>query len=176
MADLTGLRAQILGKTSRSLVKHNHDADYRSANAQLMVVRPAGSPPPATLPSLNSIATMVSPSNTSSINTPRNDKIDVVVFGAGNEFIAAIMLGITPAVEGASGTTPEAALRKLLLATCELLDSFMPKVSFAVSTATLQMLTVHPQVGSHQRNIHGGGVFDEDTISIELMQAQKKSP
>lgn len=143
-----------------------HYADIREANAQMMVCRPAGSPPPVTLPSINSIATMVSPSNSSSICTPKNDKLDVVVFGLGQEFTAAIMLGITPAIEGASGNTPEAALRKLLLATCELLDGFMPKVGFAFKRAKVPTTHIlfpgrqppaqHPRWRSIRRRHHLG--------------------
>jgi hypothetical protein len=67
------------------------------------------------------------------------------------------MVGLTPVIEGGAGTSPEVALRKLLMATCELLNTYMPKV------------------GSHQRNIHGGGVFDEDAISSDLIGAQKRT-
>lgn len=66
------------------------------------------------------------------------------------------MVGVKPAIEAASAGTPEGALRKLLLATTELLNMYMPKL------------------GSHQRAIHGGGVFDEDLISPDLAEAQKK--
>lgn len=49
------------------------------------------------------------------------------------------MLGVNPAIEGGEAPTLEGALRKLLIATSEMLHLFMPKL------------------GSHQRNIHGGG-------------------
>ncbi|KAM3423840.1 hypothetical protein BST61_g1238 [Cercospora zeina] len=78
--------------------------------------------------------------------------LDIVIFGS-NEYTAAVMNGLTPAIEGDPAQTPELALRKLLVATCELLQMFMPKV------------------GSHQRNIHGGGVFDESLISPDLIKA-----
>ena len=74
--------------------------------------------------------------------------MDVVVFGAPGEYIAAIMVGLVPAIEGDKAPVPEAAMRKLFLATCELLKTYIPKV------------------GAHQRNIHGGGVFDE--VSVEF--------
>jgi hypothetical protein len=73
--------------------------------------------------------------------------MDVVVFGAPGEYVAAIMVGLAPAIEGDKAPGPEAAMRKLFLATCELLKTYIPKV------------------GDHQRNIHGGGVFDEVSVS-----------
>ena len=81
--------------------------------------------------------------------------LDVVVFGHTNEFTAALMAGLRPAIEGDKAPTPEGAMRKLLIATAELLNTYIPKV------------------GTHQRNIHGGGVFDEDMISPEIIEARK---
>ena len=72
--------------------------------------------------------------------------MEVVVFGTTGEYIAAIMVGLIPAIEGEKALVPEAAMRKLFLATCELLKTYIPKV------------------GDHQRNIHGGGVFDEVSV------------
>ena len=69
--------------------------------------------------------------------------LDVVVFGTSNNYMAALMVGLTPAIEGDPASSPDGALRKLLQSTCELLNTYIPKV------------------GAHQRNIHGGGVFDE---------------
>ena len=80
--------------------------------------------------------------------------LDVVVFGHTNVYTAALMVGLTPAIEGATAPSPEAAMRKLFIATAELLNTYIPKV------------------GAHQRNIHGGGVFDEDMISPEIVEAQ----
>lgn len=74
--------------------------------------------------------------------------MDVIVFGAPGEYVAAIMVGLVPAIEGDKALVPEAAMRKLFLATCELLKTYIPKV------------------GDHQRNIHGGGVFDEVSESL----------
>lgn len=103
--------------------------------------------------------------------------LDVVVFGH-IDYTAAITVGITAAVEvrslelpmspvvadaflrpqGPPANSPEGAIRKLLTTTCELLNTFMPKV------------------GSHQRNINGGGVFDEDLINADhLIEAQRRS-
>ena len=65
------------------------------------------------------------------------------------------MVGLTPAIEGDAAPTPESAMRKLLNSTAEMLAMFIPKV------------------GAHQRNIHGGGVFDEDLIAGEIM-AQRR--
>ena len=84
-------------------------------------------------------------------------EIDVVVFGNSNNYTAAVMLALTPAIEGEKAATMEGAMRKLLVATAELLNTYIPKV------------------GDHQRNIHGGGVFDEDLISAEIVEARKKS-
>ena len=67
------------------------------------------------------------------------------------------MVGLIPAIEGDKAPSPEAAIRKLLVATSELLNQYIPKV------------------GAHQRNIHGGGVFDEDLISAEIQEAQKRT-
>lgn len=80
--------------------------------------------------------------------------LDVVVFGRG-EYTAALMVGLIPAIEGDKAPSPEAAIRKLFVATAELLNQYIPKV------------------GAHQRNIHGGGVFDEDLICAEIVEAQK---
>lgn len=66
------------------------------------------------------------------------------------------MAGITPVIEGGQPPTPEAAMRKLLVATAALLNTYIPKV------------------GAHQRKIHGGGVFDEDLISLEIVQAAQR--
>ena len=67
------------------------------------------------------------------------------------------MVGITPVIEGGTSTTPEAAMRKLLLATSELLNEVMPKL------------------GAHQRAIHGGGGVDTDFLNQDLIDAQKKA-
>ena len=83
--------------------------------------------------------------------------LDVVVFGTPSEYTAALMVGLTPDIEGDKANSPEGAMRKLFTATCELLKTYIPKV------------------GTHQRNIHGGGVFDEDLISGEVVEAQKKA-
>jgi len=56
-----------------------------------------------------------------------------------------------PAIETEPTPNAETALRKLFAATCELLKMYIPKV------------------GSHQRNIHGGGVFDEVRIALIVM-------
>ncbi|KAK5109255.1 hypothetical protein LTR62_007237 [Meristemomyces frigidus] len=90
--------------------------------------------------------------------TARQTNIDVVVFGSSGSFVAAVMLGTTPAIEGPEAATPDLATRKLLLASCELLTQYIPKL------------------GAHQRNIHGGGVFDEDLVSAVLIEAQKLNP
>lgn len=89
---------------------------------------------------------------------PAPEPIDVVIYGDGNKFHGAVMLGLTPAISGGDGTTPEMALRKLFLAVTETLKLFIPKV------------------GIHQRNIHGGGVFDDDLITKDIKAAHDKSP
>lgn len=73
-----------------------------------------------------------------------------MVFGAEKEFKAALMVGLTPAIEGGAALAPEAAIRKLLTATAEMLSEFIPKL------------------GAHQRALHGGGLFDEDLIAGEI--------
>jgi len=83
----------------------------------------------------------------------RHGEIDVVVFGEGSTYIAAVMIGSIPAIEGADGSNPAAAMSKLLTATCELLKTYIPKV------------------GAHQRNIHGGGVFDDDLIRDDIKKS-----
>lgn len=60
------------------------------------------------------------------------------------------MVGLTPAIEGASTSTPEGAIRKLFTATAEMLAEFIPKL------------------GAHQRVIHGGGAFDEDLVAGDI--------
>ena len=87
--------------------------------------------------------------------------LDIVIFGtAGSspEFTAAVMVGLTPAIEGDKGVTPEGALRKLLVSTCELLKTYIPKV------------------GAHQRNIHGGGVYDEVSFRSRFATEQIPNP
>lgn len=90
------------------------------------------------------------PSNdsTTTLNgTVTDGALDIVVFGRGSEFVAAVMDGLTPAIEGEAGPTPEVAMRKCLMTTCELLKEYIPKV------------------GEHHRNVPGGGVFKADIIS-----------
>lgn len=67
------------------------------------------------------------------------------------------MLGLKPAIEGTEEKTPEIAMNKLFLATCELLKLYLPKVL------------------PHQRNIHGGGVFDDELIAKATIEAGKGS-
>ena len=86
------------------------------ANARLLLA-----PPPrkdSLTPNPASQTTLISPQ-------PRGD-IDVVVFGAGNEFTAAVMVGLVPAIEGELSPTSDGALRKLFAATCELLLKYIP--------------------------------------------------
>lgn len=79
--------------------------------------------------------------------------------------------GIAPALEGATSTSPEGAMRKLLLATSEFLDTIMVSTGQSEPrlSAGLTSFALKPKVGSHQRNIHGGGVVDEDFISRDLL-------
>lgn len=86
-------------------------------------------------------------------NHVHHDKIHIIIFGEGKAFTAAVMAGLTPAIEGEEASTPEAAMRKLMLTTCEMLKGYVPKV------------------GAHQRVVHGGGVFDEDLITAEIKKA-----
>ncbi|KAI5357995.1 hypothetical protein Slin15195_G063250 [Septoria linicola] len=99
----------------------------------------------STLPSIDTSTTLVEGGGSSAM--------DIVIFGSDSSYTAAVMQGLKPAIEGDSAPTPEVAMRKLLTATCELLKMYMPKV------------------GDHKRNIHGGGVFDEDLIAAELVRA-----
>ncbi|EMF15968.1 uncharacterized protein SEPMUDRAFT_124114 [Sphaerulina musiva SO2202] len=86
--------------------------------------------------------------STTTLNgTVTDGALDIVVFGRGSEFVAAVMDGPTPAIEGEAGATPEVAMRKCLMTTCELLKEYLPKV------------------GEHHRNVPGGGVFKADIIS-----------
>ncbi|KAK3698385.1 hypothetical protein LTR37_016955 [Vermiconidia calcicola] len=126
---ISGLRAQVL------------------ANAKIMLKATGGQP----VPSDNGSQATLLPANLNYYGD-----LDVVVFGTAPNYIAAVMVGLTPAIEGEKAPNPEAAMVKLLSATCELLKMYIPKV------------------GAHQRNIHGGGVFDEDMISAEVVEAQKK--
>ena len=81
-------------------------------------------------------------------NTPPQD---IVLFGSDKEYTAAVMVGLTPAIESGTANTPEGALRRLLLATCDMLSMFIPKL------------------GAHQRVIHGNnGDFDEDLVAGEV--------
>ncbi|KAK3072261.1 hypothetical protein LTR53_002876 [Teratosphaeriaceae sp. CCFEE 6253] len=96
---------------------------------------------------------MLVPSTTHTAATPTD--LDVVIFGMTGAFTAAVMLGLTPAIESQECGTIDMAMHKLLLATCELLNTYIPKLE------------------GHQRNIHGGGVFDEDLIRKELAGPKK---
>ncbi|KAK4631852.1 hypothetical protein CLAFUW4_02690 [Fulvia fulva] len=137
--ELRGLREQIL------------------ANAKLMIHpstisnTAAGALPNTRLPSRQSSTTLVAPSY------PPSGELDILVFGDGSTYTSAIMVGITPVIEGGTSTTPEAAMRKLLLATSELLNEVMP------------------ELGAHQRAIHGGGGVDTDFLNQDLLDAQKKA-
>lgn len=83
--------------------------------------------------------------------------LDVVIFGHAPYLTAAVMVSLIPAIEGVEAVSHEQALRKLLNATSELLAQYVPKV------------------GAHQRVIHGGGVFDDDLISEDIKEAQRRA-
>ncbi|KAK5118646.1 hypothetical protein LTR85_008111 [Meristemomyces frigidus] len=90
-------------------------------------------------------------------NKAAGGDLDVVVFGHSTQFTAAVMVGLTPAIEGTEEKTPELAMNKLFLATCELLKLYLPKAL------------------PHQRNIHGGGVFDDELIAKATIEALKNN-
>nr|POE53294.1 hypothetical protein CFP56_28516 [Quercus suber] len=83
--------------------------------------------------------------------------LDIVVFGKGSGYTAAVLVHASPALEGAAERTPEAALRQLLLASAEVLEQYIPKLA------------------GHQRTLHeAGGIFDEDMIAPSLTEAKLK--
>lgn len=132
--DASSLRTQIMCKlTYRAIWRQ--PANEHQANARMMI----------------------RPTAKTSSNAIKDHEVDIVVFGESNNYTTAVMVGLTPAIEGAESNTPEKALRMLFLATCELLNGYVPKLL------------------SHQRNIHGGGVFDEDVISADIIEAERKS-
>ncbi|KAF2162041.1 hypothetical protein M409DRAFT_27421 [Zasmidium cellare ATCC 36951] len=136
--DMSGLRTQILANAKYMMFSNINKGDQADAGTKL--------------PTLGSVATLVTSSTTTtgtSTTSPAN--LEVVVYGDGSEFKAAVVCGIYPVIEGATGISPEGAMRKLLLSSSELLNTIMPKL------------------GSHQRNIHGGGVVDEDFLSRDLI-------
>ncbi|KAK4505906.1 hypothetical protein PRZ48_003871 [Zasmidium cellare] len=137
MADMTAQRNQILNNAKYMMYSTVNKGDEADTGSKL--------------PTLGSVATLVTSSTTTGSSATRPDNLEVVVFGDGNEFKAAVVSGIQPVIEGATASAPEGAVRKLLMSTCELLNTIMPKL------------------GSHQRNIHGGGVVDEDFLSRDLL-------
>nr|POE84610.1 hypothetical protein CFP56_73099 [Quercus suber] len=83
--------------------------------------------------------------------------LDVVIFGKGNSYTAAVLVHGAPVLEGAADKTPEAAMRQLLLASAEVLEQYFPKLA------------------GHQRTLHtAGGIFDEDMIAVKLAEAKLK--
>ncbi|QIX01751.1 hypothetical protein AMS68_007268 [Peltaster fructicola] len=88
---------------------------------------------------------------------PGDGDLHVVVSGESTRVRAMVMLGVQPAIEGGEATSPESALRKLLVAVAEIMSLYIPKI------------------GDHMRNIHGGGIFDVDLIASELKEGQKES-
>lgn len=146
-SEIPGLRAQIL------------------ANAKIMLRDPTtDSPIPAGLQAASSQSTLTTATGGYYGNivsrltftfalSPRTNAIDpqdIVIFGSDKDYVAAVMVGLTPAIESASANTPEGAMRRLLVATAEMLSQFIPKL------------------GAHQRAIHGGGLFDEDLIAGDI--------
>ncbi|EME47088.1 hypothetical protein DOTSEDRAFT_20897 [Dothistroma septosporum NZE10] len=136
--ELRGLREQIFAN-AKLMIHPSTISTYAAADSNTR------------LPSQQSSATLVA-----SPYPPAGD-LDIVIFGDGSSYTAALMVGITPVIEGGTSTTPEAAMRKLLLATSELLNDVMPKL------------------GAHQRTIHGGGGVDTDYLNRDLIDAQKKA-
>lgn len=63
-------------------------------------------------------------------------------------------------------------MRKLLMSTSELLNTIMVSTddkSELQQPVPLTSSAPQPKLGSHQRNIHGGGVVDEDFLSRDLL-------
>nr|OQO24942.1 hypothetical protein B0A51_09079 [Rachicladosporium sp. CCFEE 5018] len=104
------------------------------ANAKIMLATRN----PSTFTANSSTTLMTSPGETA-----------VVVFGQ-DKYIAAVMVGLTPAIESIECATPELAMRKLFTTVCEVLALHIPKL------------------GIHQRAVHGGGCFDDDLIVESL--------
>lgn len=163
-ADIPSFRVQILGVSAPlpSLIRTS--TNYPPANAKTLIhPKPAPTVNPLTttnVPSLDSQATLQATSATTTQNTPtttHHSELEMVVVGHIGQYRAMVMLGTTPAIESEPGPTPESAVRKLFLATAELLTNYIPAM------------------GGHQRNIHGGGVYDEDLISGKLSEVIKKS-
>ncbi|KAK6414581.1 hypothetical protein LTR95_017706 [Oleoguttula sp. CCFEE 5521] len=105
------------------------------ANARLM------------LSATNNPPTFAANSSTTLTSGPR--EVAVVVFGQ-DKYIAAVMVGLTPAIESIECATPELAMWKLFTTVCEVLALHIPKL------------------GVHQRAVHGGGCFDDDLIVESL--------
>jgi len=117
------------------------------------MLKPATTP----TPTLNNFLSKAESQSTLVSNHPYYGDLDVVVFGQTGRYVAALMAGLIPAIEAEPAPSVEAAMRKLMSSTAEMLHTFIPKI------------------GSHQRNIHGGGVFNESLLSPELLEAQKNS-
>ncbi|KAF2478841.1 hypothetical protein BDY17DRAFT_314083 [Neohortaea acidophila] len=161
--DIPALRIQILGMSSPLPPLICTSANYAPANAKTLIhPKPAPTANPlttTTVPSLDCQATLQATSAATAQNTPtttHHPELEMVVVGHAGQYRALIMLGATPAIESEPCPTPESAVRKLFLATAELLTNYIPAM------------------GGHQRNIHGGGVYDEDLISGKLVEVVKK--
>jgi hypothetical protein len=113
MSDLQGVRAQIIGVTSDTHSAYEWIMLISTANAKIML-------------SANKCLAF----SAGSTNTLTNNlaEIEVAVFGA-DKYIGAVMVGLTPAIEGPECATPEIALRKLFTTVCEVLALHIPKVS-----------------------------------------------
>lgn len=102
---------------------NSHIRTQTLANARLLLRPSTGTAIPSLHTNNTSQSTLVAASN----STYAGD-IDVVVFGDPSRYKAAVMVGLTPAIESEASVTPEGALRKLLESTCELLAKYIPKV------------------------------------------------
>ncbi|EMC96527.1 hypothetical protein BAUCODRAFT_24286 [Baudoinia panamericana UAMH 10762] len=114
-------------------------------------------------------------SDTISAAKDTRDGLNVVVFGTNAAYTGAVVIGLRPAIEGPECSTPHLALARLLTTTCELLARYVGPQNLRRAVSLIIERSYVPKLSAHQRNIHGGGVFDEDLISPELVEVQKSS-
>lgn len=147
------------------------------------------------LPTVASVATLVAPDNPAAIgpSAARPENIDIVVFGDEKEFTAAVMCGcvactmakpphspdsiyhsIHPVIEGATGSSPEGAMRKLLMATSELLNTIMVS-SDESELQQLNQLTSSPSPSSALTNATFTAVASWTKTSSAVVFSTRKS-
>ena len=122
--DFTTYRPPISPSTLTMPNESTHIREQTLANARLLLRHSTNTPTQAHATADRSDISQMTlvPTHTGDLD------LDVVVFGSSNSYTAAVMVGLTPAIEGEAGKSSEGAIFNLFTATCELLKMYIPKV------------------------------------------------